>query len=160
MLEHFGTSGNESISPHQHGPTPFDTWRYLLGHMTATCRFCLPCWPFPIYGISVQLVNDDDGDRLIKVSNAVRQWRSLLSNSTCHEARWTGLQGMWVLFGSFFHVLQLLPISFTQQTRMKYMQKSDWRLDFLWFSYGNWKCTLVGFFTGHIGLPNRVHCWV
>ena len=30
------------------------------------------------------------------------------------------------------------------------MQKSGWKSDFLWFSYGYWKCMLVRFLTGYI----------
>ena len=51
---------------------------------------------------------------------------------------------MWVLFGSFFHVLQLLPIRYTQhnylccvnKSTVKHMQKSDWKSGLFLFSYG------------------------
>jgi hypothetical protein len=36
-----------------------------------------------------------------------------------------GQQGMWMLFGSFFHVLQLLPIRCTQQTLILHQQIYD-----------------------------------
>ena len=36
-----------------------------------------------------------------------------------------GQQGMWMLFGSFFHVLQLLPIRFKQQTLILHRQIYD-----------------------------------
>ena len=64
---------------------------------------------------------------------------------------------MWVLFGSHFHVLQLLPIRFTQQvscciskSTMKRLQKPNWKSDIPLFSYDR-KHIVIGF------LINWVH---
>ena len=52
------------------------------------------------------------------------------------KARWMGLNLMWVVVWFVFHVLPVLPISFTQQnsccineSRMKHMQKPDKKSD-------------------------------
>ena len=47
-----------------------------------------------------------------------------------------------------------------EKSTMKYLQKSGWKSDLPWFSYGYQKCKLVGFWIGYIGPPNCVHRWV
>ena len=52
------------------------------------------------------------------------------------------------------HVHQLLPVRFTQQNlyciskfTLKHQQKSNWKLDLSWFSYGYQKCMFLDIFT-------------
>ena len=40
---------------------------------------------------------------------------------------------------------------------MKHQQKSDYKPDLLWFSFGYQECLLVDILTEYIGPPNCVH---
>ena len=67
--------------------------------------------------------------------------------------------GMWVWCGFFLHVLQLLPIRFTwknlcriRKSMMTHLQKSDWKSDLPWLSFGYWKVMFVVFLIGYIGI--------
>ena len=50
--------------------------------------------------------------------------------------------GVWVLFGSRFHVLQLVLNRFSLCRIRKHQPKPNWNLDFSWFRYGYGKCVL------------------
>lgn len=66
-----------------------------------------------------------------------------------------------VLFGFFFHVLQLLHnqtcVEVVSKLTMKHLQKSG----LLLLSYCSWKCMFVGFLIEYnISPPACVHCWM
>ena len=72
-----------------------------------------------------------------------------------------------VIWCFLFHVLQLLPIRFTQQMvcctnkpTMKHLQEPDWESYLPWFSYGYRKCMFAYFLTMYIDPPNYVRNWM